>query len=297
MDRLEAITAFIHVVDAGGFSAAARRLGMPLATISRKVAELEARLGARLLARSTRRVTPTEAGLAFAATGRVLLERLGEAERLASGEFQTPRGLLTVAAPIVLGRMQLLPIAAGFLQAYPEVDLDLRLTQRTPHLGEDHLDLAVMIGALPDSGLRAASIGQIQPVVVASPDYIARHGSPGSPEALAGHQLITHAGGAPGGAWTFRGGARLAVRSRLAVSTAEAAVDAAVAGVGVAQLLCYQVSGAIAEGRLQPLMRSHWSEAMPVSLVHDAGRITPQKVRAFIDYVAPRLRARLTFSL
>ena len=284
MDRLDAIASFIAVVDAGGFSTAARQLGMPLATVSRKVAELEAHIGAQLLTRSTRRVAPTEVGAAFAATGRLLLEQLSEAERSVAGKYLSPRGLLRVAAPIVLGLTYLLPILADFMQAYPEVTLDLRLTQRPANLAEDHLDVAVMVGELPDSGLRAEHVGQIRLVVVASPGY------------LAAHQLIDHGEGEMASHWQFGGGRRLALRARLVVTTAEAAADAAVAGMGLAQLLCYQVYGAVADGRLTTLLRQDWGPPLDVHLKHGGDRIMPQKLRAFMAFVAPRLRPRLVFN-
>lgn len=295
MDRLDAMATFVAVLDEGGFSAASRRLGMPLATVSRKVAELEEHLGATLLTRTTRHVAATEAGHAFAATARRLIEELGEAERLAAGEYTTPRGLLVVAAPVVLGRAHLLPILAGFLDAYPEVTVDLRLTQSNLNLAEEQLDVMVTIGPPPDSAQRMVTVGQIRPVVVASPDYLARHGAPETPEALRAHQIISFSGPASPIAWDFLDGRRVALRPRLIVTTAEAAVDAAIAGMGVAHLLCHQVSGAVGEGRLTPLLRAHWGAPLPVQMVFAAGRAIPAKLRAFLDYVAPRLRPRLVF--
>ena len=295
MDRLDAMATFLAVLDEGGFSAASRRLGMPLATVSRKVAELEEHLGAPLLARTTRHVAATDAGQAFAATARRLIDELAEAERQAAGEYATPRGLLVVAAPVVLGRAHLLPVLAGFLDAYPEVKVDLRLTQSDLNLVEEHLDVAITIGPSPDSALRQVNLGHIRPVVVASPDYLARHGTPLLPEALAAHQIISFAGHATPIAWEFQGGRRVALRPRLCVTTAEAAADAAIAGMGVAQLLCHQVSGAVGGGRLATLLREHWGEPLPVQMVFAAGRTRPAKLRAFLDYVAPRLRPRLVF--
>lgn len=296
MDRLDAMATFVAVLDEGGFSAASRRLGMPLATVSRKVAELEEHLGATLLTRTTRHVAATEAGQAFAATARRLMEELAEAERLAAGEYTTPRGLLVVAAPVLLGRVHLLPILSGFLDAYPEVKLYLRLTQSNLNLIEEQVDVAVTIGPAADSGLRVVNVGQLRPVVVASPDYLARHGEPATIEALEGHQIISFAGQASPIAWAFMGERRISLRPRLIVTTAEAALDAAIAGMGVAHLLCHQVSLPVAEGRLTTLLRQDWGAALPVQLVFAAGRAPPAKLRAFLDYVAPRLRPRLVFS-
>lgn len=295
MDRLDAIAIFVAVVDAGGFSAASRRLGMPLASVSRKVQELEQHLGAQLLTRSTRHVAPTEAGEAFAVTAVRLLEELREAERVAAGEYREPRGVLAVAAPIVLGRLHLVPILAEFLDAYPLVAVDLRLSQAPVHLLEEQLDIAVTIGELGDSALKALRVGLIRPVVVASPSYLARFGTPAAPADLAQHRIVTFPGTDDPRAWTFRDGLKVRLQPRLVVSTAEAAADAAAAGLGIAHLLCHQVSLAVDEGKLDVLLREHWGDPLPVHLVHAGQRATPAKVKAFLDFVLPRLRPRLVF--
>ncbi len=295
MDRLDAIATFIAVVDEGGFSAASRRLGMPLASVSRKVQELEQHIGAQLLTRSTRHVTPTEAGDAFALTARRLLDDLQEAERIAAGEYREPRGDLAVAAPIVLGRLHLLPILAEFLDVYPKVRVNLRLSQAPVSLLEDQLHIAITIGELTDSALKAVRVGTIRPVVVASPAYLARHGTPETPEDLAGHRIVTYTGIDEPTVWSFRGGRKVRVEARLVVTTAEAAVDAAAAGLGIAHLLCHQVSPAVDEGRLAVLLREHWGDPLPVHLVHAGQRATPAKVKAFLEFVTPRLRPRLVF--
>jgi len=300
MDRLEAMSAFVAVVEAGGFSAASRRLGTPLTTLSRRVADLEAHLRSQLLTRTTRKVALTDAGQMFFQRSRKLLDELGESERLASGEYQAPRGSLTVSAPLALGRLHLAPIIAEFLSAYPEIDVELRLSDQFVDPVEDGIDVAVRVGQLPDSSLKALRVGSIRHVVCASPAYVARHGTPSTPSDLGGHHCVTFTGLEGAKAWTFRAGRRverLAVRSRLAVNTAEAAADAAKAGVGITRLLCYQVSEAVLDGRLTLLLRKFEPAPLPVSLVSPEARLLPQKLKAFTDFVGPRLKARLVFDV
>ena len=299
MDRLEAMSAFVAVVEAGGFSAAARRLGTPLTTVSRKVADLEDHLRARLLTRTTRKVTLTDTGQMFFQRCRRLLDELGESERLASGEYQAPRGGLSVSAPLALGRLHLAPIISEFLATYPEIDVDLRLSDKITNLVEDSIDVAVRVGELPDSSLKASKVGSIRHVVCASPSYLARYGTPSKPSDLGSHHCVTFTGLEGAKEWAFRAGRqveRLTVRSRLAVNTAEAAADAANAGIGITRLLCYQVSDAVFDGRLKLLLRNFEPAPLPVSLVSPDARLMPQKLKAFMDFVGPRLKARLIFN-
>jgi DNA-binding transcriptional LysR family regulator len=298
MDRFESMSAFVSVVQAGGFSAAARRVGTPLATLSRKVSDLEGALRVRLLTRTTRTVALTEAGQQFYETARKLLEELGEAERLASGEYRAPRGELAVSAPVVLGRLSLTPIINGFLAAYPDVNVDLRLADRVVNLVDEGVDVALRVAQLPDSSLRAVKVGEIRRVVCASPAYLAKHGVPSRPEELSAHECVTFTGFDTPRDWTFAAGQqteRYAVHTRLAVNMAEAAADAAMAGVGITRLLDYQVAAAIADGRLTLLLRDFEPAPLPVNLVYPGARLAPQKRKAFIDYAGPRIRRRLVF--
>jgi DNA-binding transcriptional LysR family regulator len=298
MDRLEAMSAFVAVAEAGGFSAAARRLGTPLTTVSRKVAELEDHLRVRLLTRTTRKVMLTDTGQEFFQRCRRLLDELDESERLAAGEYQAPRGGLTVSAPLALGRLHLAPIVSEFLATYPEIDVDLRLSDTITNIVADGIDVAVRVGQLPDSSLKALKVGSIRHVVCASPSYLARRGTPAKPGDLGSHHCVTFTGLEGAKEWTFRAGRkveRLAVRSRLAVNTAEAAADASIAGNGITRLLCYQVSNAVLEGRLALLLRKFEPAPLPVNLVSPDARRMPQKLKAFMDYVGPRLNAGLVF--
>lgn len=296
MDRLEAMMLLVAAVDAGSLSAAARRLGVPLATLSRKVSDLEAHLGTRLLVRSSRRLTLTEAGGAYIETCRRILDEIGEAERAAAGEYRAPRGELAITAPVVFGRLHVLPVVAEFLEAHAQIDVRLALADRVVNLLEERIDVALRIGELPDSTLVATRVGAIRQVVCASPGYFAARGVPKRPDDLASHDCITFEGIASPAGWIFparRPGHSIAVRSRLVVNDAEAAIEAALAGLGVTRVLSYQVADALAAGTLALALEAFEPPPSPVSLVHAGGRLLPLKLRAFLDFALPRLRARL----
>jgi DNA-binding transcriptional LysR family regulator len=289
------MSVLVAAVDAGSLSAAARRLRIPLATVSRNVSELERRLKTRLLERSSRRVSLTHAGESYVAVCRRVLEDLAEAERAATGEYRAPRGELAVTAPVVFGRVHLGPIAVAFLKAYPDIDLRLRLADHVMSLVDERIDVAVRIGPLADSTLVAVPVGTIRRVVCASPSYFAARGAPRSPAELARHDCITFEGIASPRAWSFPGAREPAVpvRSRLAVNSAEAAVDAAVAGLGVAHLLSYQAAEPVRRGALVLALEDFEPPAVPVHVVHAGQRPLALKVRAFLDFLVPRLRTAL----
>src|SRR5579871_3841623 len=229
MDRLEAMSILVSVVEAGSLSAAGRKLGMPLPTVSRKISDLEAHLRARLLTRSTRRLVLTEAGAAYVATARRILDEVGEAERAASGEHAAPRGDLVITAPIVFGRLHVLPIIAEFLARWPEINVRLLLSDRNLHLIDDRIDIAVRIGALADSAFVATSVGSVRWVVCGTPAYFAAHGVPRKPEDLSALTAVTFDQRSSSAHWSFRDPKskreiRASIRSRLAVNTAEAAI-------------------------------------------------------------------------
>ncbi|QGZ65923.1 LysR family transcriptional regulator [Paraburkholderia acidisoli] len=296
MDRLDAMHVLIAVVDAGSLSAAARRLGMPLATVSRKVNDLESHLKTRLLTRSTRQLTLTEAGESYVAACRRILDEVGEAERAATGEYRAPRGELAITAPVVFGRLHVLPVVAEFLAQFPEIGVRLMLADSVVNLLEDHVDAAVRIGELPDSALVATRVGTMRRVVCASPAYLAQHGTPAHPDDLAAHACIASNGFSSARAWTFRVGKETIsppLRSRLLLNTPEAAIDAALLGIGLTRVLSYQVAAAVREGKLALVLEDFEPPAWPVSLVHAGQAPLPLKLRAFLDFAAPRLRARL----
>ena len=299
MDRFASMSILVTAVEAGSLSAAARRLGMPLATVSRKVSELESHLGTRLLNRSSRRLTLTDTGRSYVAACKRILEDVGEAERAASGEYSAPKGELVITAPIVFGRLHVLPVVAEFLRTFPEIDIRIVLADRLINLLEEHVDLAVRIGELPDSSLIATRLGAIRRVVCASPAYFSARGTPHRPEELSMHACITFEALTSPDAWTFtvgRSDVSVPIRSRLVVNTAEAAIDAAVAGIGITRVLSYQIAAPMRAGTLAITLQEFEPPAWPINLLYPGGRLLPLKLRAFLDFAAPRLRAQLAES-
>ena len=298
MDRLEAMNILVSVVETGSFTAAGKRLGMPLPTVSRKLAELESHLGTRLLARSTRRLELTEAGAGYVTSCRRILEEIGDAERKAAGEYVSPKGELMLTAPVAFGRLHVVPVVAAFLAAYPDIDVRLALSDRNTKLLDDHIDLAVRIGALADSSLIAVQVGSVRWMVCASPDYLAAHGIPAKPADLSRLSCITFDVLGTATSWRFanktgRGDHVVPVHARLSVNTAEAALDAAIVGAGVTRVLSYQAAEAVGQGKLQPVLQPFEPPPVPVSLIHTSQGLLPLKTRSFIDFAVPRLRASL----
>jgi DNA-binding transcriptional LysR family regulator len=299
MDRLESMAILIAAAEAGSLSAASRKLGVPLPTVSRKVAELERRLDAQLIVRSTRKLSLTDVGAAYVASSKRILEQVSEAEAAVAGEFQTPKGELVVTAPIAFGRLHVLPLICDFLSRYAEINIGLQLSDRTVNLADDHIDLAVRIGALPDSSLVAARVGCVRRVVCASPKFLATRGTPKTLEELSALPCVTFSGPSSANSWVFPARGRRAMRqleitSRLQVNTAEAAVDAAIADVGLTHVLSYQAWTAVMKGQLRIVLKEFEPEALPVHLIHLRQAPMPQKTRTFLDFVVPKLRQSLT---
>jgi len=297
MDRLDAMAMLIAAVDAGSLSKASRRLGLPLATVSRKVADLEKHLRATLLIRSAKGLELTDAGRSYVESAKAILEQLDEAERAAAGEYTEPRGDLIVTAPVMFGRLHVLPTVTGFLDAFPDVAVDLKLTDRVAHFLDDQIDVALRIGQLPNSSLVATRLGEVRHVICAAPAYLATQGAPLSPDDLTRHRVISFESVSTGGAWPFRqdGVARTgAFRSRLGVNTIEAAIDAGRSGAGLVRALSYQVNDDVRAGRLQLVLEDFEAAPRPVHLVYAPQARLPLKLRAFIDFAVPRLRERLT---
>jgi DNA-binding transcriptional LysR family regulator len=296
LDRLEAMTVLVAVVEKGGFTAAARALGLPLATVSRKLAELETHLGTRLLNRSTRRVALTDAGADYISACKRILEEIGDAERKVAGEYVAPKGELVISAPIVFGRLHVVPVVSEFLAKYPDIDIRMFLSDRNSHLLDEDIDLAVRIGRLRDSSMVATQVGVVRQITCGSPSYFAANGIPKAPRDLQKLSFITFEALNSGTSWSFGGkkGEVVPIRSRLSINTAEAAMDAAIAGVGVTRVLSYQAAQAIADGKLQVVLSSFEPAPLPVSIIYADQNMLPLKTRSFIDFAAPRLRARLS---
>lgn len=296
MDRFDAMSIVLAVAEAGSLSAAARRQKMPLATVSRKVSDLEAHLESKLFHRSTRALVPTDAGRAYIAAAKRILADIEETERAASGEYATPRGDLIISAPVALGRSYLQPVVTEFLAAFPEVDIHLSLMDRSVNLVEEHVDVALRVGTLADSGMIAVRIGDTSRVICASADYLRSRGTPDAPDDLSTHDMISFPPLQTPSLWRFKRGETqyaVPVRSRLIVSTIESACDAARAGIGITEAFAYHVARSIKSGELIPLLQDYQPPPFPISFVYSPNRFLPAKLRAFLDFTLPRLKARL----
>jgi DNA-binding transcriptional LysR family regulator len=297
MDRLEVMSVIVAVTETGSFSAASRRLKTPVATVSRQVAELEERLKAQLFQRSPRRVTLTDAGRSYIDACKRIIEQVDDAERELSGEYRTPKGDLAVTAPWGLGHTHLLPLAVEFLNAYPEIGLRLVLTDRVVNTVEENIDVAIRIGPLPDSSSKIATrIGSIRVVVCGSPAYFGAKGKPKSLAELRDQDCITIDDVAAPPSWKFSKSGRTIVapiKTRLTVNTSEAAVLAALAGMGVARVMSYKMDAARRAGTLEIVLEDFEPEPVPAHIVYAQRKPVPLKLRAFLNWMSPRLKARL----
>lgn len=293
MDRFRELSTFLAVAEEGAFNAAARRLRMSPPAVTRLVTALETRLGVRLFARSTRRVTLTEAGRRLREDAARILGDLEEAETSATGVQATPSGELNVTAPVLFGRRFLAPILRDYLDAFPAVTARVLLLDRNVSLTEEGLDAALRIGELADSSLAALRVGAVRHVTVAAPDYLRRHGRPENPAELTAARVVFITGVADVPAWTYvRDGRRQTIRlaPALQVNSTEAAVEAALAGWGIARPLSYQVADALADGGLVEILEDFEDRLIPIHLLHAEGRRPSAKLRSFIDFAAGRLR-------
>jgi DNA-binding transcriptional LysR family regulator len=290
------MTTLLAAVECGSLSKASRQLRLPLATVSRKVAELETHLNATLLIRSAKGLELTPAGRSYVTAAKSILEQLTEAERAAAGEYTEPKGDLAVTAPIMFGRMHILPVVTRFLTAFPDVAVELVLTDRVAHFLDDQIDVALRIGELPDSSLIATRLGSVRRVVCASPDYLAANGVPVTPTDLARHSVISFESVSSPTSWIFHSNGTeitTSFRSRLSVNTIDGAIDAGLYGSGLIRANCYQVVDYVRSGRLAIVLKAFEPAPRPVHLVYDKQGRLPLKLRAFVDFVVPRLRERL----
>jgi DNA-binding transcriptional LysR family regulator len=296
MDRFDAMSVLLAAVEGGSLSAASRKLRLPLATVSRKVSDLESHLKASLLIRSTKGLELTPAGRSYVVAAKAIMEQVSEAERNAAGEYVEPKGDLVVTAPTMLGRLHALPIVLEFLIAFPDVAVSLVLTDRVAHFLDDQIDVALRVGNLPDSELIATRLGSLRRVVCASPGYLSARGEPTTPSEIEAHSVISFGGVSETQAWSFwSGGAEIVApfRARLSVTTIEGAIDAGVTGAGLFRATSYQVADHVHAGRLKTVLEDYEPSPPPVHLVYGCQSRLPLKLRAFVDFTAPRLRSRL----
>jgi len=296
VDRLESLELFVAAAEAGSFVKAARKLNRAPAAVTRAVAGLEARMGVRLFNRTTRSVALTDAGRRTLDQARRALGEFAELELSAQGERAEPRGLLTITAPEMFGRLHILPLVQDFMGEYPKVEVSLLLLNRIVSLTDEGIDLALRIAHLPDSSLQAILVGHVHQVCCASPAYLAAHGRPRDPRDLAGHAIIATTGTRPViDRWSFEQRGQtvtVQVEPRLLVNSVQAALDAVAAGGGIVRLLSYQSAQQEAEGRLVQLFEDRPQPPIPIHIVHPAGRYLAPKVRLFIDRAVATLREK-----
>jgi DNA-binding transcriptional LysR family regulator len=286
MDRIDAMQAFVAVAELRGFAPAARKLKISPSAATRLVAALEERLGARLLQRTTRTVSLTDAGTRYLERARRILADIEEAERAAEGERTRPSGRLVVSAPVGFGRLHVSPVMSAYLRRYNEVFGELRLEDRLVNLVEDGIDVAVRIGHLADSSLVARQVGDMRRIVVAAPAYLKRRGEPKSPEAIADHDTIQF--GASALDWRFVDDGRevrVALTPRLSTNSADAAIEHAVAGGGLTRVRAYQAADAVKRGWLKVVLHKFEQPPLPIHIVYPTSRLLSAKVRTFIDLV------------
>jgi DNA-binding transcriptional LysR family regulator len=296
MDKLRAMEIFVRIVDAGSLTAAAEGLGASLSAVVRGLAALESGLGVRLINRTTRRMALTDEGREYYAVCRRLLAELAEAEDALARRRRDPAGLLRLTAPATFGRLHVAPLVAGFLAAYPLMRVEMMLVDRTVDLLEEGLDLAVRVGRPADSVLAVTAVGETPRVVCAAPDYLARYGLPQTPEDLVRHRCVRFTGlsGAPDWEFVVNGKPlRLAPSGVLAVNQIDAALDACRRGLGCGLFLGYQAAADFKSGDLVRILQDFEPSPRPVSLLYPPARLLSPRVRAFIDFAAPRLRRSL----
>jgi DNA-binding transcriptional LysR family regulator len=299
MDRFHLMNVFVAVAEEEGFAAGARRLRMSPPAVTRAIAALEERLSVKLLNRTTRFVRTTEAGQHYLEDARRILAEVDAADESATGINAEPHGHLAVTAPVLFGRMFVTPVIVEYLELYPGTEVSALFLDRIVNLVEEGLDVGVRIGELPDSSMRARRVGSVRHVLCASPDHLKSHGMPQQPEDLQEHSLISSSAGNFAIDWRFeskRGAQSLAIKPRLAVTTNDAAIAAAVRGAGIARLLSYQVAPQLASGELQIILDEYGPAPLPVHIVHREGRYASARVRSFIELMSERLRADLTLN-
>jgi len=299
VDRLTEMQIYVAVAECEGFAAAARRLGISPPVATRAVADLEARLGVKLLNRTTRYVRVTDAGQRYLEDARRVLAAADEADEAAIGINTEPRGHLTVTAPVLFGRIYVMPGIVDYLQRFPATEVSALFVDRVVNLLEEGVDVALRIGELGDSSFKALRVGSVRRVLCASPDYLTRNGLPANPEALANHPIIVATNLGANIEWRFmRDDKPLTVRikPRLSVTSNDSAIEAAVRGLGITRVMSYQVTPELETEKLKIILREFEPAPVPIHILHREGRYAATKVRSFIDLMVERLRANTSLN-
>lgn len=291
MDRLHLMTVFVAVAEEQGFAGGARRLGMSPPAVTRAIAALEDRLGIKLLTRTTRYVRVTDAGQRYLEDARRIIHEVDEADETAAGIHAEPRGHLAVTAPILFGKLFVIPCIVDYLQRYPEMDVSAVFLDRVVNLLEEGLDVGIRIGELPDSSMKAIRVGSVRRVVCASPLYLESRGTPTHPAELAQHLVISASAVSPVVEWKFAQGLVVRVKPRLTVTSNDAAIETVIRGMGVTRLLSYQVAPYLASGQLQTVLNDFEPAPLPIHVIHRENRYTSAKVRTFVDLMVAQLRS------
>ncbi len=293
MDRLYLMTVYVAVAEEQGFAAGARRLGMSPPAVTRAVAALEERLGVKLLDRTTRHVRVTEAGQRYLDDARRIIAEVDEADDAVAGINAAPRGHLTVTAPVLFGRLYVMPGIVDYLQRFPGMDVSTVFVDRVTNLLEEGIDVGIRIGELPDSSMRAVPVGQVRRMIIASPSYIAKHGTPRTPHELEQHTIVASSGSSVPPDWRFQYGGStqsLRVKPRLGVNNNDSAIEAVRGGFGIARLLSYQAAALLDAGELVEVLQDYATPAVPIHIIHRDSRQGSTRIRSFVDLMAERLR-------
>jgi DNA-binding transcriptional LysR family regulator len=294
------MTVFVAVGEEESFAGGARRLSMSPPAVTRAVAALEGRLGVKLLNRTTRFVRVTEAGQRYLDDARRIIAEVDEADEATAGVNAEPRGHLSVTAPALFGKMFVMPGIVEYLQRYPAMEVSAAFLDRVVNLLEEGFDAGIRIGELPDSSMKAISVGHVKRVVVAAPAYLAAQGVPQAPSDLSHHSLVAASAVTPGIEWKFaHAGQAMAIRvkPRLIVTSNDGAIEAARLGFGLTRLMSYQAASLLATGELVAVLEDYEPPPFPVHVVHREGRHASAKLRTFVDLMVTRLRAEKVFSL
>jgi len=295
MARLEMMEIFVAVAEEQSFAGGARRLNLSAPAVTRAVAALEERLGVKLLTRTTRYVRLTDAGQRYLEDARRIVNEANEADETAAGINAEPRGHLSVTAPVLFGRMFVIPGIVAYLQRFPTMEIAAVFLDRIVNMLEEGIDVGIRIGELPDSSMRAIRVGHVRQVLCASPGYLSEKGTPKSPDALSHHSLVVAATGSWSAIeWKFLEGEKIKtykIKPRLSVTSNDAAIAAAIEGLGITRVMSYQAAPFLASGHVQTLLSDYEPNRLPIHVLHREGRYASAKVRTFVDLMVERLRA------
>ena len=292
MDRLDLMTVFVAVAEEQSFAGGARRLGMSPPAVTRAIASLEARLKIRLLTRTTRYVRVTEAGQRYLVDARRIISEVDAADEAAAGINGEPKGHLAITAPVLFGRMYVMPTIATYLERYADMQVSAVFLDRVVNMLEEGLDVGIRLGELPDSSMNAIKVGHVRRVTCASPSYIASHGVPHHPHQLNQHHLVAANSAGNQGEWRFGQGVSVKIKPRLMETNNDSAIVAVLRHLGITRLLSYQVAPYLSSGELITVLEDFEPEPLPIHVLHREGRYSSAKVRSFVDLIVAELRAQ-----